>query len=381
MKKTSHFFKRAVVILMIILAALVCGCPSGTSDIATYTVTYDGNGATSGTVPADGTSYVEGLSATVLGNTGTLSKTNYSFTGWNTASDGSGSAYTAGSTFTMGASDITLYAIWTKDLLLTITSPSDNGYTNESSFTMDFTFNKDVTGFDAEDISVTNCTLSDFAGSGASYSATIAPSVEGDVVVTVADAVAEDAYGYMNIETSCSLIYDVTVPEQIAGTNSAAGAGKLKITWIEPTTEEDSSFDHEVLKCYENGTYTTMSEVEVNKGICEYTFEGLTTGKYYHVYVFPVDAAGNKQGSTSSKIIELRDETFRNVYYITDTEGFTALSDDLSGYYILMADISLSSTWTPVGTLADPFTGILESFWSGTKVTISGLTTSAQKYN
>ncbi len=457
MKKTTHFVKGAAVILMIILAALVCGCPNGIPGFETFTATYDANGATSGSAPIDSATYIEGDTITVLDNTGALSKPTYSFTGWNTAADGSGTAYTAGSTFTMGASDITLYAvwsqnvhslyfdanggegtmaavnidegasatvpacgftlegsgftgwntkadgngtdysagssitmgssditlyaIWTKDVILTITTPSDNGYINKFSFTMDFTFNKDVTGFDAEDISVTNCTLSGFAGSGASYTATIFPSSEGDVDVTVAEAVAEDAYGYKNIETSCSLIYDKTAPAQIAGTNSAAGAGKLKITWIEPTTEEDSSFDHVVLKCYERGIYTAMSEIEVNKGTCEYTFEGLTTGKSYFVSVFPVDAAGNQQNSASSKTIDLMDDTFRNVYYITDSDGFTSLSDDLSGYYILMANISLSSTWTPVGTSADPFTGILESFWSEPKATISGLTTPSQDYS
>jgi len=78
----------------------------------TYTVTYDGNGNNSGSVPVDGTSYNYGDIVTVLGNTGSLGKTGYSFDGWNTASNSSGTKYNGRDTFAMGSSDITLYAMW-----------------------------------------------------------------------------------------------------------------------------------------------------------------------------------------------------------------------------------------------------------------------------
>jgi uncharacterized repeat protein (TIGR02543 family) len=78
----------------------------------TYNVTYDGNGKDSGSVPIDGTSYNYGDTVTVLGNTGSLEKTGYSFDGWNTASNGSGTNYNGRDTFAMGTSDITLYAMW-----------------------------------------------------------------------------------------------------------------------------------------------------------------------------------------------------------------------------------------------------------------------------
>jgi len=84
-----------------------------------YTVIYDGNGVTggTGTVPVDVSSpYNSGLTVTVLGNSGTLVKlvdgTTYQFAGWNTMSDGSGTNYVAGNTFTMPSSDTTLYANW-----------------------------------------------------------------------------------------------------------------------------------------------------------------------------------------------------------------------------------------------------------------------------
>ena len=79
----------------------------------TYSVTYNGNNKTGGSVPTDGTSYHNGNTATVLGNTGSLVRTGYTFAGWNTAANGGGTSYTGGDTFAMGSSNVTLYAQWT----------------------------------------------------------------------------------------------------------------------------------------------------------------------------------------------------------------------------------------------------------------------------
>jgi hypothetical protein len=48
----------------------------------------------------------------VSGNTGGLVKAGYFLSGWNTQSNGGGTQYAPGSTFTMGSSDVILYAIW-----------------------------------------------------------------------------------------------------------------------------------------------------------------------------------------------------------------------------------------------------------------------------
>lgn len=81
-------------------------------DINSYTVTYDGNGASSGSAPAGG-SYVYNSGITIPGNTGGLVKTGHTFAGWNTAANGGGTDFLAGSTHTIGAADVTLYAQWT----------------------------------------------------------------------------------------------------------------------------------------------------------------------------------------------------------------------------------------------------------------------------
>ncbi len=79
----------------------------------TYTVTYVATG-TSGSAPTDGNNYIQGASVTVLGNNGGMVNPGYYFAGWNTKADGTGTAYTGGSIFTMGSSGITFYAIWTQ---------------------------------------------------------------------------------------------------------------------------------------------------------------------------------------------------------------------------------------------------------------------------
>jgi uncharacterized repeat protein (TIGR02543 family) len=87
-------------------------CDIGAFEIGKYSVVYDGNGDTGGSVPASNT-YTTGQTVTVSGNTGPLVKTGYSFVGWNTAADGSGTPYAGGATFTMGTGNVTLYAQWT----------------------------------------------------------------------------------------------------------------------------------------------------------------------------------------------------------------------------------------------------------------------------
>jgi uncharacterized repeat protein (TIGR02543 family) len=78
-----------------------------------YTVTYNANGSTGGSVPIDATNYEQGQTVTVPGNSGSLVKTGYAFASWNTLADGSGTDYAAAATFTMSAANVTLYAKWT----------------------------------------------------------------------------------------------------------------------------------------------------------------------------------------------------------------------------------------------------------------------------
>ena len=74
----------------------------------TFSVTYDGNGATSGST-SDDTEYESGDQVTVLASG--FAREFYQFAEWNTKADGSGDAYDAGDTFSI-SKDTTLYAQW-----------------------------------------------------------------------------------------------------------------------------------------------------------------------------------------------------------------------------------------------------------------------------
>jgi uncharacterized protein (TIGR02145 family) len=77
-----------------------------------YTVTYNDNGKGSGNAPASSTNTALST-VTVSTNSGNLQKSGFIFEGWNTAADGSGTTYAAGSgTINNISSNIVLYAKW-----------------------------------------------------------------------------------------------------------------------------------------------------------------------------------------------------------------------------------------------------------------------------
>jgi len=89
------------------------GVLGGGGVTGTLTVAYDGNGNTGGVAPVDAHTYQPGVGVVVLGNTGDMVKTGYSFAGWNTLADGSGTTYMPAQTLELGAASVILYAQWT----------------------------------------------------------------------------------------------------------------------------------------------------------------------------------------------------------------------------------------------------------------------------
>ena len=94
--------------------------------VTTLAVTYNANGAGSGTVPTDATAYSYNAEVTVLGNTGNLTKEHYTFNGWCAQASGEGTSFKADDTFNITA-NTTLYAVWTANTH-TVTLPDDDTY-------------------------------------------------------------------------------------------------------------------------------------------------------------------------------------------------------------------------------------------------------------
>ncbi|MFP4422417.1 MAG: Ig-like domain-containing protein, partial [Desulfococcaceae bacterium] len=74
--------------------------------------------------------------------------------------------------------------------------------TDASPIQMTATFSEPVTGFEAEDLSVTNGTVGDFEGSGDAYTFSVTPEAEGEVTVDLPPNSARDAAGNGNLAAS-----------------------------------------------------------------------------------------------------------------------------------------------------------------------------------
>ena len=82
-----------------------------TPALTAYTLSYNANDATSGSVPSDQDSTVNSSTVTLAAPQGNLVKNSCSFGGWNTRQDGTGANYLDTESITMTA-DTTLYAKW-----------------------------------------------------------------------------------------------------------------------------------------------------------------------------------------------------------------------------------------------------------------------------
>jgi hypothetical protein len=94
---------------------------------------------------------------------------------------------------------------------VTMTSSAPNP-TNSAPIPVTVTFSEPVTGFTAGDIAVSNGSVSNFAGGGASYTFDLIPAANGPVTATIAANVAVDAVGNGNTAASFSRTYDTTAP-------------------------------------------------------------------------------------------------------------------------------------------------------------------------
>ena len=109
MKKTTAF---AFALFLAVFALFLFSCGGGGGGGAVnemFTISYNANGADSGTAPASQHGDEE-TSQSIQANSGNLAKSGYLFDGWNTTADGSGTTYAPG--FSYKGNDLTLYAKW-----------------------------------------------------------------------------------------------------------------------------------------------------------------------------------------------------------------------------------------------------------------------------
>jgi uncharacterized repeat protein (TIGR02543 family) len=178
-----------------------------------YHVTYNGNSNTSGSVPVDNSDYASGSSVTVLGNTGDLAKAGFSFDGWNTKADGTGTAYGAGDHFQMACGDKTLYAQWKPAKFVINTSvtngsidPDQTGIAYGSDLTINY---GPETGFHLVSVKVDGAGV-DIGTYPTSYTFHNVTDNHTIAVVYSADTHQEDTYTISTSVTGGTITADIT---------------------------------------------------------------------------------------------------------------------------------------------------------------------------
>ena len=227
--------------------------------LAPATITFNANDG-SGTVPSAISTYV-GVANTIPSNS--LTRTGYTFNGWNTASDGSGTAYATGSTITP-TGDVTLYAQWRttyvkpeiQNLLAFRVADKSGGATPTVTSTGETGFCKfDLVGganytFDSASVQFGTATANSMTQSGTtlygysepnSIAQASAYTVKITVVVTGAD-------GVLRTYTDSTYI-SKSVPVFDATTNSFALGGVAR-----NVTGDEKPFD-----CYMHPVFYTMA--------------------------------------------------------------------------------------------------------------------------
>lgn len=172
--------------------------------------------------------------------------------------------------------------------------------TNDEPISVTVTFSESVSGFDAEDLIVTNGSVSNFTGDGSSYSFDLTATGDGLISVGIESDSATDAAGNGNDSGSFSISSDRTDP-----------TATITATQSNPTNSNSIEF---VVTFDESVTGLDESDFSVDNGsISELT----GSGSEYHVWVTPTadgtvslnlaedaatDAAGNTNASASASI-------------------------------------------------------------------------------
>ena len=229
-----------------------------------YTVKYNGNGHTGGTVPANQTKW---YGTTLTLSSSYPSRTGYTFLGWSTSSSATSATYCTGTNHTTNNTyssnaDLTLYAIWSKTITLSYNQGSITGASNIPA-------NQSVTIYNATTstpftISSQTPTLQYYKftgwnsavnGSGTYYIAGQSYSLSSNLSLY---AQWEEDYIPLKIETAIAYRTDSTGTD-----NTGSGSyGKLEFTWKAGSL---------------SGTYYDLSNTTVTAKYKAHTSSGWTT--------------------------------------------------------------------------------------------------------
>ena len=245
----------------------------------TYSVTYYTNfpegTTTSGAAPTDANEYNSGATVTVLG-VNTMTATGYSFAGWNTNAEGTGTSRAAGSTFSISG-NTPLYAQWTENMRNVTISAGTGGTVDKTSASVGVATTTTVSataypGYRFTGWTATNCSVA----STSSASTTLSGNGTTGSGTLVANFVRTYAY----------LEGRMTVYNAARSTETHVGSSKGK--WSESSFNIAMDYDATNHRFYRH-TYKTPAELSATQT------DGTAQSQWFSI------ARSNASGSWSGK--------------------------------------------------------------------------------
>jgi len=259
----------------------------GATTITTYTISYNINGG-SGTQPM--WQIVNAGSSVTLASGSGLSKSGYTFGGWNTNSSGTGTNYNAGSSFTpTGTIDtIILYAKWS-------TTGGDGGET--TTYTVNYNTNGGSGTTPSSQTVNAGSSITLASGSGLSKSGYTFGGWNTNSSGTGATYLANTNY----IPTSDIMLYakwnsgsggGTDKPDNVtSGSVTVLSNTSLQLTW----TAVSGATSYNIYRSTSSSRPSTPTFTSTTNS---YTNTGLTTGQQYLYWVSAVNSAGESALAT-----------------------------------------------------------------------------------
>ena len=260
-----------------------------------YQITFDANNSTSGAAPAS-QSYVTGGSALTLpGNSGTLVRTGYSYSGWATAANGTGTTYTAAQTGVTVLTDTTLYANWIAKSIRTL-SFSTTSYNKSYGETLTVT----------AALSIGTGTISYSRGTSTACTVNVNTGlvtiVNGVGSCEISASVSEDST-YQAVVTTTSVV--VTVSKSLPATPTLGSVtsvdGALKVAFTQPDFVGNGITDYKY-------SIDGINFISVGNTTSPLSIPGLTPGTYT-LQILAVNSIGDGAPTAAVTVIVIAGPT------------------------------------------------------------------------
>jgi len=275
-------------------------------------VVYSANGDTGGAVPISKL-LRKGQGITVDGNSGNLTKSGYTFVGWNTAADGNGDEYLPGELYNINiGTDITLYAAWLQLLsppVLTADTTDNDIISNiEITFYDDSTWRDEITAIVAngaplseKNYSIEAGKITLFANDLAAATYTISVVADGYADATVQQIIHPNRNLSSLVLSSGAMNETFTSAKTSYTQNVVYGISSLTVTptVAEPTAIVKVAVNDEASKIVTSGAASAPLPLKVGANTITVTVTvGNGPAKVYTVAVTRKAASTNSGGST-----------------------------------------------------------------------------------